>query len=367
MGSRLSSAVSWAATDVRIVVVGAGAIGGFLGGKLAASGCDVVLVGRPPFVEAVSARGLRVVEPDGAVTVHPTAVTSVAQAFASPSLADLVLFCVKTYDTQAAVDELGPFASRFRFMLSLQNGLSSEDILAQAFGASKVIAGTITHPVVAPEPGVVRSEKREGGVGIAPVGGQDVSSWAVLVAKTGLVTRTYADYRAMKWSKLLLNIIGNASSAILNMNTVRVFADQRMVRLEVEQLREVIAVMDRKKIKPVALPGYPVPLLVLALRFLPVALLGPIMRPLVVKGRAEKLPSLLLELNRQRGRSEVDELNGVVERMGQSVGVATPVNATLAATVNLLTQLPAQRAAWHENVERLLLVVRAARAPLLKH
>jgi len=352
---------------VRIVVVGAGAIGGFVGGKLAASGCDVVLVGRPPFVETVRAHGLRVVEPDGAVTVHPTAVTSVAQAFASSAPADLVLICVKTYDTQAAVDELGPFAPQFRFVLSLQNGLSGEDTLAQAFGAPKVIAGTITHPVVAPEPGVVRSEKRQGGVGIAPVAGQDVAPWVALVTKTGIVARAYADYGEMKWSKLLLNIIGNASSAILNMNTVRVFADRRLVWLEVEQLREAIAVMDRKKTKPVALPGYPVPLLVLALRFLPVALLGPVMRPLVVKGRAEKLPSLLLELNRQRGRSEVDELNGVVERIGQSVGVATPVNATLAATVNLLTQLPAQRAAWHENVERLLLVVRAARASVLKH
>lgn len=352
---------------MRIVVVGAGAIGGFVGGKLAASGCDVLLVGRPPFVEAVRARGLRIVEPDGEVTVHPATATSVAHAFASSAPADLVLFCVKTYDTRAAVDELGPFAPQFRFILSLQNGISGEDILAQAFGAPKVIAGTITHPVVAPEPGVVRSEKREGGVGIAPVAGQDVAPWAALVAKTGILTRAYADYRAMKWSKLLLNIIGNASSAILGMNTVRVFADRRLVWLEVQQLREAIAVMDRQKIKPVALPGYPVPLLVLALRVLPVALLGPVMRPLVVRGRAEKLPSLLLELNRQSGKSEVDELNGVVEKIGRSVGVATPVNATLVATVNLLTQLPAQREAWHENVERLLVVVRAARAPLLRH
>ena len=346
---------------MRIVVVGAGAIGGFVGGKLAASGHDVVLVGRPPLVEAVRARGLRVVEPWGATAVHPKAVTDIAEAFDSTLPADLVLFCVKTYDTQAAIDELRPVASQFRFILSLQNGVSSEDILAQTFGAQKVIAGTITHPVVAPEPGVVRSEKKTGGVGVALVEGQDAASWADLFSKTGLVARAYTDHRAMKWSKLLLNLIGNATSAILNMNTVGVFADRRLVWLEVMQLRETVAVMDRLKIRPVPLPGYPVPLLVMALRFLPVALLGLVMQPLVVRGRAEKLPSLLLELNRKSGQSEVDELNGAVARNGASVGVATPVNATLAATLNLLTRLPAQREVWSENVGRLLLVVRAAR------
>jgi 2-dehydropantoate 2-reductase len=349
---------------MRIVVVGAGAIGGFVGGKLTAAGHDVVLVGRPPLVEAVRARGLRVVEPRGATAVHPKAVTNIAEAFDSTLPADLALFCVKTYDTQAAIDELRPMASQFCFILSLQNGVSSEDTLAQAFGAQKVIAGTITHPVVAPEPGVVRSEKRTGGVGVALVGGQDAASWADLFSKTGLVARAYADYRAMKWSKLLLNLIGNATSAILNMNTVRVFADSRLVWLEVMQLREAIAVMDKLKVQPVSLPGYPVPLLVLALRCLPAALLGPVMRPLVVRGRAEKPPSLLLELNRKSGQSEVDELNGAVARIGANVGVATPVNATLAATVNLLTQLPAQREAWNENVGRLLLVIRAARNEL---
>jgi 2-dehydropantoate 2-reductase len=345
---------------MRIVVIGAGAIGGFVGGKLAASGHDVTFVARPQFAEVVQATGLRLVEPGRTATIHPAVVTRPADAFTSSSPVDLVLLCVKTFDTQTAVDELRPFAEKFRTILSLQNGLSAEDILSQAFGA-RVIAGTITHPVVVPEPGVVRSEKKRGGIGVAPVAQQNVASWAELLHKTGITTRAYADYRAMKWSKLLLNIIGNATSAILNMNTVRVFNDQRLVWLEVEQLREAVAVMDALKIRSVSLPGYPVPLLVSALRFLPTALLGPVMRPLVVSGRAEKLPSLLIELNRKRGKSEVDELNGVVARIGQSVGVATPVNATLAATVNLLTRLPAQREAWNENVERLLLVVRAAR------
>jgi 2-dehydropantoate 2-reductase len=350
---------------MKIVVIGAGAIGGFVGGKLAASGQDVTFVDRAPFAEAVQTKGLRIIEPGGkTATLHPTVATQLADAFTGSSPADLALLCVKSFDTQAAVDELRPHRAGFRHILSLQNGISNEDILSQAFGADKVIAGTITHPVVVTELGAVRSEKKKGGIGVALVNGQNAASWADLINKAGIVTRAYADYRAMKWSKLLLNLIGNATSAVLNMNTVRVFADRRLVWLEVEQLREAIAVMDKLKIRPVSLPGYPVPLLVMTLRTLPTLLLGPIMRPLVVRGRAEKLPSLLIELNRKSGKSEVDEINGAVAQVGQSVGVATPVNATLAATVNLLTQLPAQREAWNENVERLVLVVRAARREL---
>jgi len=345
---------------MRIVVVGAGAIGGFVGGKLAASGHTVTFVDRPFFADAVRDKGLRIIEPDNTTTIHPTVVTQLAEAFSSSSPADLVLICVKTFDTQAAVDELRPYGSRLRHILSLQNGLNNEDILSQAFGADKVIAGTITHPVVVPEPGVVRSEKEKGGIGVALVNGQSADSWADTLNKAGIVTRAYTDYRAMKWSKLLLNIIGNATSAVLNMNTVHVFADRRLLWLEAEQLREAIRVMRALKVQPVSLPGYPVPLLVLAVRFLPTPLLGLVMRPLVVSGRAEKLPSLLIELNRNSGRSEIDELNGVVAKMGQSVGVATPVNDTLAATVNLLTMMPSQREVWRDNVERLMLVARGA-------
>ncbi len=345
---------------MRIVVVGAGAIGGFVGGKLTAAGHDVTFVDRPLFAQAVCDKGLCIVEPDNTTTIHPKVVTQPEEAFKSSSPADLVLICVKTFDAQAAVDELRPHRSRFRHILTLQNGLSNEDMLSQAFGANKVIAGTITHPVVVPEPGVVRSEKKKGGIGVALVSGQSADSWADTLNKAGIVTRAYDDYRAMKWSKLLLNIIGNATSAVLNMNTVRVFADPRLLWLEVEQLREAIRVMRALKVKPVSLPGYPVPLLVLAVRFLPTPLLGLVMRPLVVSGRAEKLPSLLIELNRNSGKSEIDELNGVVGKLGQSVNVPTPVNDTLAATVNLLTLMPSQREVWRENAERLVLVARGA-------
>jgi len=344
---------------MRIVVIGAGAIGGLVGGKLAASGQDVVFVDRAPFVETVRAKGLRLSEAgQDEVTLHPQAVTSLAEAFQTP--ADLALLCVKGFNTQEAVDGLRPYADRFSFILSLQNGISNDEILSQAFGPHRVLAGTITHPVGVPELGAVRSEKKRGGIGLASLVTRDVMPWVELFKSAGFVTYDYADYRRMKWSKLLLNIIGNASSAVLNMNTVQVFANPQLVALEVTQLREALRVMRKLKLRTVPLPGYPVPLLALAVQFLPTFLLTYLLRPLVAGGRAEKLPSLLIELNRNSGQSEVDDLNGAVARAGQEVGVPTPVNATLAATVNLLTIMPSQRGAWHHNADRLILVARGA-------
>jgi len=138
---------------MRIVVIGAGAIGGFVGGKLAASGQDVTFVDRLPFVEVVRATGLRIIEPDNTATVHVKATTELGQAFDGSSQVDLVLVCVKTFHTQTVIDDLRPYASCFRHIASFQNGISNDDLLMGAFGSDKVIAATITHPVTVPELG----------------------------------------------------------------------------------------------------------------------------------------------------------------------------------------------------------------------
>jgi 2-dehydropantoate 2-reductase len=152
----------------------------------------------------------------------------------------------------------------------------------------------------------------------------------------------------MKWSKLLLNIIGNASAAILDMSTAEVYGNPHLFCLEVEMLREAVAVMQCQGIRPVNLPGYPVPLLAWAVRWAPGFLLKPIMRKLVAGGRGEKPPSLLLELRRSRQRSEVGDLNGAVVRAGQRNQVSTPVNRTL---TEVLSELVEGRIQW-DNIRR---------------
>src|SRR5512136_1610992 len=102
---------------MKIVVIGAGAIGGFIGGKLAASGQQVRVVDRPSTADLIRIKGLRIVEPESDITLQPAITTDLAEAFAGEP-ADLVLLCVKTFDTPAAASNLRPYASRIRHILT---------------------------------------------------------------------------------------------------------------------------------------------------------------------------------------------------------------------------------------------------------
>jgi 2-dehydropantoate 2-reductase len=323
---------------LHVVVIGAGAIGGWVGGWLALSGHTVTLVGRQRLADAIGADGLRLCSPrDGTVgdakpevfVRNLQVVTSAADA-ALHGPFDLALFTVKTYDTDAAIAEMQTADLGQPTIVSLQNGVRSEEVLAAAFGPERVVAGTELNPISVPQPGTVVLEKQRGGIGLAPVvPGASVERWVQVFDDAVMPTRAYADYRAMKWSKLLLNLIGNASAAILDMNSAEVYADPRLVRLEVEMLREALNVMRGLELKAVRLPGYPVPLLAWGVRWAPLCLLRPVLRKLVVGGRGGKLPSLLLELQRGRHRSEVTALNGAVVRAGEQIGSPTPVNCAL--------------------------------------
>ncbi|MGH2592949.1 MAG: ketopantoate reductase family protein, partial [Anaerolineae bacterium] len=346
---------------MKVIVVGTGAIGGYVGAKLALAGDTLTFVGRQPLADAVAARGLRLIEPEGqSVVQNCEVVTSPAAAFAQPERFDLALFTVKTHDTHTAIDELRPYADRVDRFLSLQNGVSSEDLLGEAFSCEKIVAGTILNPVSIQEPGVLVLEKRKGGVGVGVVSRRRlVNQLAAVEAlashfhRAGFVVRTYADYRAMKWSKLLLNLIGNASSAILDLNTMQVFADKRIFSIEIAALREAVRVARTQGIRFVGLPGYPVPLLVAAARFLPLPLLQLLLIPLVAKGRGGKMPSLHIDLSNSKRRSEIDELNGVVVRAGARLNIPTPANALLFETFKDLQSGRAARSDWRHRADRL--------------
>lgn len=345
---------------MNILVIGAGAIGGYLGGKLAARH-NVTLYDRPRLVETVRARGLRVIEPEGEFTTRNLAAfTEPAELFAQTPRFDLALCCVKAYDTVEALEPLKPYADRIDRWLTPQNGVDNEARLALAFGREKIIAGTILNPISIPETGTVRLEKRKGGIGVARVQDAEVNGLAAELRESiGLPVRVYADYRSMKWSKLLLNLLGNATSAILDMNTLEAFADRRVFAIEIAALREAVAVMNAERVRPVDLPGFPVRLLVFAVRALPAALLQPVMHRLARSGRGAKLPSLLIDLNAGRPRSEIDDLNGAVSRHGRSAGVATPVNDALTRVVQGLTSGADDRSEWRRQIDRLVELTRA--------
>jgi len=346
---------------INIVVIGAGAVGGWVGGRLAWSGHRVTLVGRQSLVEAVNAGGLRLLVPEDApersVTVRNIrVVTSIAEA-APHGPFDLAIFAVKTFDTDHAISEMLATDLGRPAILSLQNGVRSEEELSRAFRPERVIAGAELNPISKPDAGTVMLEKWRGGIGLASVASDgQVDRWVRIFDGIVLPTRAYANYRALKWSKLLLNLIGNASAAILDLSSAQVYADPRLFRLETGMLCEAIAVMRGLGLPPVRLPGYPVPLLAWGVRWAPAVVLKPVLRKLVSGGRGEKPPSLLYELRRGRQHSEVSDLNGAVVRAGEKLGLPTPVNRTLTETLIRLVQGRIQWASIRHQPDVLLAI-----------
>lgn len=331
---------------MRMLIIGAGAIGSFVGGKLVLAGHQVTLVGRPAFVQAVRQQGLRLTEAGATITVpQVTAHTSLAEAFAQGQRYDLACLTVKSYDTDMAADELAAATNAPPPVLTFQNGVGNEEKLAQRFTAAGVLSGAITSPVEVLEPGAV-AVTHAGGIGLAAMQpGASLAAADSALREAGFGVTLYDDYRSLKWSKLLMNMMANATCAILDWPPQRVFADQRLCALEVQALREGLAVMRAQLIPLARVGGYPLPLLAPLLNGLPAALWQPLLRRLAGRGRGGKMPSLHMDLSRGKGRSEVEVLNGAIARAGTQFGVPVPVNRTL---YRLLMGLTRGELAWDD-------------------
>jgi len=329
---------------VAIVVVGAGAIGLLIGGRLALSGQRTVLLARPAVAAALEQRPLRIVEGSERQVVDNLVVITDPNGLAPQDRhPELAIVCVKGYDTAGAIPALEVLQPQF--VLTLQNGIGNEELLAERIGAERVISGAITTSVEVDAPGRIVVAK-SGGVGIAPMrpAAQGAAQRAAAALRgAGFETREIADYRAMKWSKALLNMIGNATAAILDLSVAEIYADRRLVALERQAFLEALAVMDRLRIKPMNLPRYPAALLATAMRRIPPILLYPLLRRFVAGGRGKKPPSLQLELARGNPRSEGAFLYGAVAQAAQAAGVAAPTNRAL---WNILESIANGAIAW---------------------
>ncbi|NUM45774.1 MAG: 2-dehydropantoate 2-reductase [Anaerolineales bacterium] len=313
------------------LIIGAGAIGSYVGGSLALSGQRVVFLDRPEAVAQIRARGMTLRLPDGEHVLKPTLVPSIQEALAQGPF-DAGIFSVKSYHTQGALHPLMPFAAQLPPIICLQNGVDNEPLLADALGTDKVIAGTVTTAIGLPGPGIVAVERLRG-LGIAveassPNAGLTTRIHAAM-AQAGLRPVLYPHPADMKWSKLMTNLTANATSAILDLSPADIFSHPGLVWVEMEQQREALRVMQGLGVRVTSLPGTPVTLFAFAVQFLPLPLAQPILKKAIGGGRGGKMPSLHIDLHRGNPQSEVVALNGAVAAHGKRLGLQTPINHAL--------------------------------------
>jgi len=314
----------------RFLILGAGAIGSYLGGSLAQNGHEVVFLEREKDITSLQNQGI-IMEIEGkrSTTSSPIYLSSLDNALNQEP--DLIILAVKTYHLDTILLDLIPFREKLPPLLCLQNGVESEKRLADALGSELVISGTVTSSVDCPSKGNVIIRKIRG-IGVA--GRHPMAKDLVQIfLKSGISCIYYPNPASMKWSKLVTNLLGNSSSAILNLSPAQIYSNPALYQIEIEQVRETLNVMDIQGIKVVNLPGVPVKILAAIINYLPNWLSQPLLSKMIGGGRGEKMPSFHIDLYSGRKQSEVNQLNGAVVRAGKKFHIQTPVNSFLTNTL----------------------------------
>jgi 2-dehydropantoate 2-reductase len=303
-----------------VAVMGAGAVGCYFGAMLARAGASVRLIGRPAMVDAVTRDGLRFDGVDFKGNV-PLAVTTDPAGVAA---AGLVLFSVKSADTETAAKAMAPHLSPGAIVLDLQNGVDNAERV-RAHVKNVVVPAVVYVGAEIPAPGVLRHNGRGdlviGESGPGNGSGALMADLAAYLKGAKVPARVSDNIEGELWWKLVLNCAYNAASALGQTRYGPMMAMPQMRQVMSDAVREIVALAEAKGIR-IAMDD-PVEAV---LRF------GDAM-PLTRSSTAQDI-----ELGRP---TEIEYLNGYVVRECDALGLPAPVNRTLYALVKLLEQKPA--------------------------
>ncbi len=293
--------------------MGAGAVGCYFGGMLARAGAPVTLIGRRARVEAISRDGLFL---DSIQFQQPVSVAAATQVDAARD-AELVLFCVKTLDTETAAQALAPHVAAGAIVVSLQNGVDNAERIRRAAGIAALPAVVyVAASMIAP------GRVKHVGRGDLIIGDaqrkEDVARVAEVFARAGVPCRISENIEGELWTKLIMNCAGNAVTALAHASYGAAARN--------EYTRKVIAAAAREGMEVARAAGVNLPPADLSAAGLKLA-----------QDLGNATSSTAQDLARGK-RTEMDALNGFLARRGEELGVATPVNQTLFALVKLLEE-----------------------------
>ena len=304
---------------MKICILGSGALGSTIGGVLTEAGLEVHLI--DPWTEHVHAmnrQGLKLREGSSDRVVKVRAATG-CQGI---EVADLILVLVKSYHTKEAIKNAGPMMGDQTVVLSFQNGLGNEDILAEVVGKEHVIGGRTFAGGVLLGPGHVVAGRKGKQTYIGELNGritERVNEIAGQFNQAGLETIVSPNIMGIMWDKLLINVATGALSGITRLPYGGLYQVKEVMDCALEAVSEAIAVAKAMGVK--------------------LTITDP---EKIWRKAAENLPpefkaSMLQDLDKG-SRTEIDSINGSVVRLGERHGVPTPVNRVLVAGIKGIEQ-----------------------------
>jgi len=296
---------------LRLVVLGAGAIGSLLGGMLSEAGSDVILVGRLPHVKAIQSKGLHIDGVSGRRTIRVTAREKLS---AVGDQVDIVLCTVKAYDTRQAAIDAKPLIGKECLFLCIQNGLNVENEAVEILGANNVARGVTNNGALFVKPGYIKH------TGLSDtIIGCPSERWRNRLEKltnalnaAGLPAKITNDIQEVVWSKVLINVGINAIGAITHLRNGELLRDASLKALMRSAVQEGLKVAQK-----------------LGIHFFEDVVDKTFK---VAEATALNKNSMLQDVEKGK-RTEIEFINGAIGRTGEKLGIATPINNTLTALV----------------------------------
>ena len=299
----------------QILFVGAGSVGGFFGAHLAKHNPNVSFLLRPRTLDAVKRNGLTIRSAGGSFTVRPPAASD-ARELQKP---DLIVLGVKAYDLDEVMDQIGPVLTEKTVILTLQNGIDTEDRLIARINRDCVVGGVAYIYSKIAEPGVIDHYKK-GAVAIGELMGYESDRLLKIrdiFASAKIPCQLVKDIRRSKWEKMCWNCVFNPITVLIDDHVAKALDHPEMTGVIRQIVGEVTAVSAAMKV--------PLPL---------------DMPERVVKATQEirDIHTSMYDDWKVGRRTEIDYLNGFIVKKGRELGIPTPVNEALTAMIKTITE-----------------------------
>jgi 2-dehydropantoate 2-reductase len=326
------------ATPGPLLVMGAGSVGGYVGGCLQAAGAEVHFVGRARMLEAWRSHGLRVTDQDGRDQAVPAAELKLSTSVPAGLAPSLVLLTVKCGATREAAAALGAALPAGTPVLSLQNGLGNAEAGADAAPGLRWLPGMVPYNIAEVGPGHLH---RGTGGHLAAEEDPGLRAWLPTFEAARLRLKLHADLRPVQWGKLLLNL-NNAVNALSGLPLRAELMERGYRQVFAALQREALAALEAAGIEPAQVAA-------VAPRRMPTLLSLPdwlfhrvAKRMLRIDPQARSSMADDLALGR---RTEVDALCGEVVRLARAHGRQAPLNERIQALIEAWPQQPGPMAA----------------------
>jgi 2-dehydropantoate 2-reductase len=299
----------------QVLVVGAGSVGGFFGAHLAKNNPNVSFLLRAGTCDVVKRNGLTIRSAGGSFTVRPP-VASDPRELPKP---DLIVLGVKAYDLDRVIDQLEPVLTDNSVILTLQNGIDTEDRILARLNRDCVVGGVAYIYSKIAEPGVIDHYKK-GALAIGELMGMEserVLKIRELFASAGIPCQLSKDIRRTKWEKMCWNCVFNPITVLIDDRVAKALDHSEMMGVIRQIVGEVAAVSATLK---VPLPSD--------------------MADRVVKASREirDIHTSMYDDWKAGRPTEINYLNGFVVEQGRMLGIPTPVNEALTAMIKTITE-----------------------------